>query len=211
MKLYGYKNGRTLRALWALEEAGAPYEYVEVDLFSGKAREPSFLELNPAGKVPVLVDDGHVITESAAICMHIAEKHEQAQLLPPAGSAARTDCYKWVSFILTELDSALWTIAKHRFALPEDKRVPAVLQTAAWEYGNGAKLLAKALKDREYLLECGFSVADILAGHILLWAKSARVSMRSTSLDSYLQRLEERPALARAKARPENATPLTSA
>lgn len=199
MKLYGYKNGRSLRALWALEEAGAAYEYVEVDLFNGKAREPSFLKLNPAGKVPVLVDGEHVITESAAICLHIAEKYESTGLLPPAGTSARTDCYKWISFILTELDSALWTIAKHRFALPKDKRVSAVLETAAWEYGNGAKLLADALATSEYLVETGFSVADILAGHILLWAKSARVSIPSASLDEYLQRLQERPALARAR------------
>src|SRR5690242_13537147 len=74
MKLYGYRNGRTLRALWALEEVNAQYEYIEVDVMRGAGREPSFLKLNPAGKVPVLVDNQQVITESAAICMHIADK-----------------------------------------------------------------------------------------------------------------------------------------
>lgn len=71
MKLYGYRNGRTLRALWALEEADAKYDNAEVDLFKGEARTPEFLKLNPAGKVPVLVDEEHVITESAAICLHV--------------------------------------------------------------------------------------------------------------------------------------------
>lgn len=88
--------------------------------------------MNPAGKVPVLVD-GEQITESAAICLHISEKHSDSSLLPPTATPERTACYKWISYILTEMDSGLWTIAKHRFALPKDKRVDAVLNTAAWE------------------------------------------------------------------------------
>ena len=61
MRLYGYRNGRTLRALWALEEVGATYEYVEVDVMRGEGREPWFLEINPAGKVPALNDDGTIM------------------------------------------------------------------------------------------------------------------------------------------------------
>ena len=175
MKLYGYRNGRTLRAVWALEEAGASYEYVEVDLFRGEAREPWFLELNPAGKVPVLVDGTQTIPESAAICLHVAEKYPAAALLPPVGTPERTQCYRWSSFVLTELDSALWTIAKHRFALPRDKRVEAVIDTAVWEWSCAAKVLAEGLAGQSYLAGHSFTVADILAGHTLLWAKSARL------------------------------------
>src|SRR5687767_8040952 len=102
MKLYGYRNGRTLRAAWALEEARATYEYVEVDLFKGEARKPAFLALNPAGKVPVLIDGDRVITESAAICLHVGERYPEAGLLPPAGTPERTECYQWISFVLTE-------------------------------------------------------------------------------------------------------------
>src|SRR5690348_10829454 len=114
MKLYGYRNGRTLRALWALEEVGAKYEYVEIDVLHGQGRDPEFLKINPGGKVPVLDDDAAIITESAAICMHLAEKFPASQLLPPQGTIERGRCYKWISFILTELDAPLWTIAKHR-------------------------------------------------------------------------------------------------
>ena len=200
MKLYGYKNGRTLRALWVLEEARVPYEYVEIDLFKGEAHTPEFLKINPAGKLPVLIDGEQTITESAAICLHIGEKYPESQLLPPAGTAARTECYRWISFVLTEIDSALWTIAKHRFALPKEKRVDAILDTAAWEYGVAAKILAAAVSQRDYLTGA-FSVADILAGHTLLWARSARLNVESAALDNYLHRLESREALKRAQAR----------
>lgn len=201
MKLYGYSNGRTLRALWALEEAGLTYEYVEVDLFKGEARTPTFLRMNPAGKVPVLIDGHQTITESAAICLHIAEHFPASGLLPPPATAARTECYKWISFVLTELDSALWTIAKHRFALPKEKRVDAILDTAAWEYGTAANILADAISGRTYLAGDAFTVADIVAGHTLLWAKSARVSIQSVALAEYLETLQRRPAFERAQAK----------
>ncbi len=201
MKLYGYRNGRTLRAVWALEEAGAAYEYSEVDLFGGEAREPWFLGLNPTGKVPVLVDGAQIVPESLAICLHIAEKYPAAALLPASGSPERTQCYRWASFVVTELDSTLWTIAKHRFALPKEKRVEAVIDTAAWEWRCAANVLAQALAAQPYLAGEGFSVADILAGHTLLWAKSARLDLSSAALDGYLQTLERRSALTRAQSR----------
>ena len=210
MKLYGYRNGRTLRALWVLEEAGAQYDYVEIDLFKGEARTPDFLKLNPAGKVPVLVDEEHVITESAAICLHVAEHFSASGLLPPPATAARTECYRWISFVVTELDSALWTIAKHRFALPKEKRVDAVLDTAAWEYGMAAKILADAISGRSYVAGDEFTVADIVAGHTLLWAKSARVSIQSAVLADYLEKLQRRPAFQRAQVRSGPPTASTS-
>jgi glutathione S-transferase len=200
MKLYGYRNGRTLRALWALEEVGAQYEYVEVDVMRGAGREPWFLEINPGGKVPVLKDDGRIITESAAICIHVADKFPKIQLMPPAGTPERTECYKWISFVLTELDAPLWTIAKHRFGLPKERRVPAVIETAGWEFQTIVKLMATALEGRPYLTGLSFTVADILAGHVLLWAKSARLSPGSDILGSYLDRLMARDAAIRARA-----------
>jgi glutathione S-transferase len=199
VKLYGYKNGRTLRARWALEEAGVAYDYVEIDLFKGEGQSADFLKINPAGKVPVLVDGDQTITESAAICLHIGEKYPESGLLPLPGTRERTDCYRWISFVLTELDSALWTVAKHRFALPKEKRVDAVLDIAAWEYGVGAKILSEALEETSYLVGDKFSVADIVAGHVLLWARSARLEILSGTLQDYLTRLEAREGLRRAQ------------
>ena len=208
MKLYGYRNGRTLRALWALEEAGAEYEYVEVDLKRGEAREPWFLKLNPGGKVPILEDDGTIITESAAVCMHVAEKHPDSGMLPPVGTPERTECYKWISFVLTELDAPLWTIAKHRFALPKERRVPAVIETASWEFGVAVKILSQGLAGRTYLASDRFTVADIIAGHTLLWAKSARQELGSDALVRYVDNLTTRDAYMRARAKAEAFSPL---
>ena len=210
MKLYGYRNGRTLRAAWALEEVGVQYEYVEIDLKRGEGQEPKFLEINPAGKVPVLDDSGTIITESAAICMHLAEKYPQSRLMPLAGTLERSQCYKWTSYVITELDAPLWTIAKHRFALPRERRVPAVIETAGWEFRTAMKVMAKGLGDREYLVGDRLTVADIIAGHTLSWAKSARLPLGSDELERYLERLLAREAVTRARERTQ-AAPLVPA
>ena len=74
MKLYGFGPTRSLRALWGLKELDAEFEFVPINLLAGDHRRPDFLRLNPAGKVPVLVDGDLVLTESAAIVMYLAGK-----------------------------------------------------------------------------------------------------------------------------------------
>src|SRR5258706_13161333 len=88
MKLYGFPPTRTIRALWMLRELDLDFEYVQVDPTKGEHRRPEFLAVNPAGKVPVLVDDDFVLTESAAIVLYLAGKHPQKGFLP-AHVAAR--------------------------------------------------------------------------------------------------------------------------
>jgi Glutathione S-transferase, N-terminal domain len=67
MKLYGFPPTRSIRVLWTLRELGVDFELVEVNLMAGENRRPEFLALNPAGKLPVLVDGDFVLTESVAI------------------------------------------------------------------------------------------------------------------------------------------------
>ena len=201
MKLYGHPNSRATRALWALEEVRAEYEYVHVDLKNGAGHSDSYLALNPAGKVPTLVDGDLVIPESAAICLYLGDKFPESGLLPPIGSTERAECYRWISFGISELEQPLWTIAKHRFVLPEEKRVPAILQTAFWEFSIAAGVLAKGIADRPYAAGEQFTAADILLGHTLAWARSTRIELGHELLNVYADRVLDRAALVRARER----------
>ena len=201
MKLYGYPNSRATRALWALEEAQAEYDYVHVDVKAGAGKDQNYRAINPGGKVPTLVDGDLVITESAAICLYIGEKYPQSGLLPPSGAPERALCYRWICFAISELEQPLWTIAKHRFVLPEEKRVPAVLQTAFWEFSVAAKVFAEGLGDRRYAVGESFTAADILLGHTLAWATSARIALGDEQLKTYADHVLDRPALVRARNR----------
>lgn len=87
--LYGCPGTRSFRAVWAMEEAGASYEYVKIDLAAGEGRRSSFRRLNPGGKVPVLAEGDFVLPESAAICTYIGDRFPDSRLTPPAGTRER--------------------------------------------------------------------------------------------------------------------------
>lgn len=205
-QVYGCPRTRSTRVVWALEEAGAEYEYQKVDLFAGEGRQPAYLALNPGGKVPALADGDLVLTESAAICTYIGDAFPSSGLTPPFDSPERARYNQWCFFAMCELEQPLWTIAKHRFALPESRRVSAVIDTAAWEFAIAAKVLATGLGGREFLIAERFTAADILVAHTLSWAQSFELPLGHTVLEAYVERLLARPALARATLREQDAT-----
>lgn len=203
IKLYGFPQTRSVRAAWALEEAGAKYEYGLVNLRTGEHKQAAFLAINPFGKIPSLVDDGLVISESAAISTHIAEKFPAARLIP-MDAKGRAEYFQWLFFIVSELEVHLWTAAKHDRFLPEDKRIPEIANTSYWEFEKAAAVLSTRLKDRQYIAGEQFSAADIICVSVLHWAHHVKVNLDDTLL-SYMNRLSERPALARARAREADA------
>ena len=203
-KVYGCPHTRSTRVVWALEEVGAEYEYQKVDLFAGEGRQPAYLALNPGGKVPALADGDLVLTESSAICTYIGDAFPASGLTPPFGSPERARYNQWCSFAVCELEQPLWTMAKHRFALPEKRRVPDVIETAIWEFSIAAKVLATGLGGREFLVAERFTAADILVAHTLAWAQFFELPLGHTVLEAYAERLLARPALVQAKAREQN-------
>lgn len=200
IRIYGYPNTRTTRATWALEEAGADYEFVTVDLSKGEHRQPQFLKLNPGGKVPVLVDGDLVLTESAAICTYIGEKFPASGLVP-AEPTERARYFQWCFFAMCELETPLWTMAKHSQLLPQERRVPAIAKTCIWEFQRAAAVLAQHMADREYAVGNRFTADDILLGGTLNWARKAGVGLGSAVLEAYAKRMAARPGLVRARER----------
>lgn len=198
---------RSFRAIWAAEEAGLDYEYIEVKM--GSAEENGTLSddyraLNPEGKVPTLVGDfGEatplVLRESAAIVNYLARKAPDKHLLPVEGSALQAHHEEMCFFILTELEQPLWTAGKHKFAIPAEYRVPEVLtKTVAFEFAKAQETLRKLKGDHVYALGDRFSTADILLAHTLNWAEKFRFDVHQDLL-TYRDAMFERPAFARAK------------
>src|SRR5262245_42115757 len=112
MKLYEFGPTRSIRARWTLQELGVDFESVTVNLIAGEHRRPEFLALNPAGKLPVLVDGDVVLTESVAIPLYLGEKYPEKGFVP-TGAAQRAELNRWLLFTATELEQPLWRIARH--------------------------------------------------------------------------------------------------
>ena len=87
-----------------LEEAGASYERVVLDYEEGEETQTEYLAINPRGQIPALgLPDGSVMTESAAIVLHIAESHPEVGMLPMAGSVERAQVYRWLFYAVANL------------------------------------------------------------------------------------------------------------
>jgi glutathione S-transferase len=192
MKLYGFGPTRSLRALWGLRELDAEFEFVPVNLMAGEHNRPDFLRLNPAGKIPVLVDGDLVLTESAAIVMYLAEKYPTKGLLP-AALKERAQVYRWLMFAVTELEQPLWRIARHTMLYPEGKRLPDDVALASQEFVAMAAVLDRHMEGRQFIVGDNITVADCITAYTLDWGNERRLIDDFPHLRAYLERMYARP------------------
>ncbi|WP_028224341.1 glutathione S-transferase family protein [Paraburkholderia ferrariae] len=192
MKLYGFPGTRAQRALWGLKEVDADFEYVHVNLLEGEHKRPEFLRINPAGKVPVLVDGDRVIPESAAIVLYLAEKYPEKALLP-ADIEERAQAFRWTLFAVTELEQPLWRITRHTFLYPPDRRLSADIELARDDFMTMAAILEQHLEGRQFIVGERLSVADCVTVYLIDWANEAGLIDSFPGLQAYLERLYARP------------------
>ncbi|WP_439627280.1 glutathione S-transferase family protein [Shinella sp.] len=192
MKLYGFGPTRSLRALWALQTLDAEFEFVPVNVMAGENYQPDFLRLNPAGKIPVLVDGDLVLTESAAIVFYLAEKYG-AKGLMPADLKERAQAYRWALFAVTELEQPVWRITKHTMLYDEDKRLPGDIALAREEFSAMAKVLERHMEGRTFIVGDRMSVADCVTAYVLDWANECDLLGGCPGLQAYLERMYARP------------------
>ncbi|HDR9484080.1 MULTISPECIES: glutathione S-transferase family protein [Burkholderia] len=192
MKLYGFAGTRSQRALWGLKELDADFEFISVNLLQGEHKRPEFLRLNPAGKVPVLVDGDLVIPESAAIVLYLADKYPEKALLP-VDPALRAEAYRWVMFAVTELEQPLWRITRHSFIYPPEKRSPADIELAREDFKTMAAILDKHLEGRAFIVGDTLTVADCVTAYLIDWAGECNLIESFPQLRAYLERLYARP------------------
>lgn len=192
MKLYGFGPTRSLRALWGLRELDAEFEFVPVNIIAGEHRHRDFLRLNPAGKLPVLVDGDLVVTESAAIVLYLAEKFPGKELLPD-DVRERSQVYRWIMFAVTELEQPLWRIARHTMIYPEDKRLPADVALASQEFVAMAAVLDRHMEGRQFIVGDRLTAADCVTAYTLDWGDEARLIGDCPRLRAYVERMYARP------------------
>ena len=192
MKLYGFPPTRTIRVLWMLRELDLDFEYVQVDPTKGEHHRPEFLAVNPTGKVPVLVDDNLVLSESVAIVLYLAEKYPQKGFLP-ADLRARAEVYRWLLFTVTELEQPVWRIARHTHQYPIEKRLPAEILLARQDFLDMAAVMEKHLETRRVLVGENVTVADFVAAYTLDMASVVDLLAALPNLRAYMERLYARP------------------
>jgi glutathione S-transferase len=184
--------GRPVRALWALEEAGIPYE-LELVSKEGESGE-RHLTRHPLGRVPVLEDDdGRMLFESSAICLHVAELAPEAGLIFPAGTLERALIYQWIFFVMTEIEPPAIAVYRARASGGED-------ESAVRRIARGLEAVEVALDGHDHILGESFSVADIVVSEVTRMTGRLEVGEPGPNLVAYFERVAARPARERAVA-----------
>ena len=190
MKLYGTPPTRALRVQWLVNELGVECEAVDLNPMDPS---PELLKLNPAGKLPVLVDGDVVITESAAIPLYLAEKYPEKGFIP-ADLANRGQMYRWIFFLVTEIEQPLWRIALNTQIYAEEDRVPADIANATRDCKKMVAVFENHMKDREFVVGERLSVADFMAAYTLDWANEAQMLGDAPRLTAYVETMYARAA-----------------
>jgi glutathione S-transferase len=192
MKLYEFGPTRSIRARWTLQELGVDFEAIRVNLLAGEQRSLEFLKINPAGKLPVLVDGDRVLTESVAIVLYLAEKYSDKGLLP-AGLNERAQVNRWLLFAATELEQPLWRISRHTALYPEEQRLPGDVILASGEFKDMAAVLEKHMQGRQFVATDSVSVADFVMAYTLDWGNENKLLDDCPQLLAYMKRMYARP------------------
>jgi glutathione S-transferase len=200
-KLYGAPGSASTAPHCLLEEVGAPYELVAVDL-SGDARDPAYLKLNPHGRVPTLLIDGRPIFESAAICMVLADRHPQAGLAPTVDAAERPAYVQWMVYLTNTVQELMLQMFYPDRCTTEAADAPRVAAKARERIDHAMGVVDKALAaDGPYLLGAKASAADIYLTMLSRWYDPQdRFAARFPHVARARELVAERPATARALA-----------
>jgi glutathione S-transferase len=196
LKLYGFArvnkiargNTRDMRVLWALEEIGLPYEIVGMDHPNHDLDSPSYRALNPFGQIPVIDDDGVVVTESGAILLYLARKSGK---LIPRDLAGEAQVLRWSIAALNSVELPLLSMWFINMSGGKDTKPSQALH--GWS-DMRLRQLDGWLADRSYVATDDFTVADILMTHVLDAGAPKEMLEPYANLLAYRARCTGRPA-----------------
>jgi len=184
MKLYFNPQSRAVIAKWMLDECDADYQIVPIDLAIGENKRSEYLKINPAGKLPALVDGAARIFENVAICLYLADRFPGKKLAPTISDPARGRYLALTVYSTSQLDPAM---------------VDAVLGVKTERQRGWTDLeWCKTVVERElgtgpYLLGDWFTAADVMIGSVFIWQRMMGQTSGRSAIDAYVDRLLARP------------------
>lgn len=200
LTLHHCVSARSFRPLWLLEEIGTPY-VLQMHAFPPRVHSPDYLEINPVGTVPLLVD-GHVrMTESAAICQYLANRYSRGQLDVGPDEPDFPVYLNFLHFGEATLTFPQTLVLRYTRFEPVARRQPQVAEDYAKWFLARLRTLEPLLERQEFLCAQRFTAADISVGYALLLAQQLDLSPRfKPAVKAYWHRLQARDGFARAMA-----------
>jgi glutathione S-transferase len=191
--LYYHPYSRASGTLWALEEAGTPYELQVIDFTKGEQKGSDLISRNPMGKLPTLVDGDVVVTEAAAVALYLADRYAPGRLAPSPEDPRRGTYLRWAFFAPSVIEPAVMAKAANW---------PVKEGAAGWgNYESMIRAAETAIGDGPFVLGADFSMVDVVLGGTLRFMLDFKMIDPHPTFLAYIDRLNARPAYQRAQAR----------
>ena len=186
MELYYNPRSRAAVAKWMLDECGADYQIVPIDLQKRQHKTPEFLRINPSGKIPALVDGTSRIFENAAICLYLADKFPEADLAPRLDAPERGRYLSLMVYSTSQLEPAMRDELMGVETLPQ----------GGWtDFQTAQDVIEGELGDGAYLFGEWFTGADVMIGSIFIYKRLWSGPSERPKIEAYVDRLLSRPAV----------------
>jgi glutathione S-transferase len=196
LTIYHVPGTRSLRPIWLCEELDIPYQRETISFDAEFRASPKWRRINPVGKVPAMVDGDLTMFESCAIVQVILDRYGNGRLAPEPGSNDHALMQQWSWFAESTLARPAGEIVNHNRVFGKDA-IPAVLDEMVGRVRLCLEAVDKAMAGREYLVDYGFSSADINLGYSLHLAGSFVPFPDLPHAQAYYDRLTARPAFQR--------------
>jgi len=196
--LYHCLSARSFRALWTIEEIGLRCE-LKMLPFPPRVLKPEYLELNPLGTIPLLIDGDSRLTESAAICQYLAVRHSPRALNVEPDEPGFADYLNFLHFGEATLTFPQTLVLRYGRFEPQQRRQPQVVEDYGKWFLARLRTLEPRLQDAEFLAAGRFTVADVSVGYALMLADMLGMQPRFTpAVAAYWKRLQQRDGFRRA-------------
>lgn len=196
--LYHCMSARSFRALWMFEELGLSYE-LQMLPFPPRVLARSYLDVNPLGTVPLLIDGSTRMTESAAICQYLCAICAPTQPQMEPSEEGHGDYLNLLHFGEATLTYPQTLVLRYTRLEPENRRQPAVAEDYSEWFLARLRTLEPVLAKREHLCAGRFTAADVSVGYALLLAQHLGLTSRFTpAVHACWQRLQQRDGYKRA-------------
>lgn len=191
MKLFWAPQTRSQRAIWMLEEAGVDYEMERIDLSSpGRVDSDEFLTASPMGKVPAIVDGDVSMSESAAICIYVADRYAVGTLAPAVDDSRRGKFLYWAMYTPAVVEPAM----SEKFNKVEGNR-----HRSGWgDFDLMIETWDNALDGKDWIAGDQFTAADVMLGSSAIFLRMFDMLPETRNLNAYADRCFTRPAYERA-------------
>jgi glutathione S-transferase len=196
-KIYGWKLSGSLATEAVLKEAGADYEIIPVNIKEGEQHQEEYGRINPRRQVPALaLPDGSVMTEGAAILLHIADAHPQSRLAPPPGSSERAQHDRWLFFFAVNVyEGELRKLNPQNYVTSAD--CAEAVKTVADSYVEmHYRIFEEALGDGPYTFGDTFTVLDIYVWMLAQWMPPDWLAEVCPKINRLVESAKVRPNIA---------------